>query len=126
FMRASSADIPRQQVCHQRSPAGLVAGANAGAVVSVEIFVEQDEILPMRIAMERLRAPVHRAPTVRPAKEDPAEPPRQLVGNLGERAQLARASGTLHSEAVAEVIVELAQRLDDQEVDGKPDRPAPV
>jgi len=33
----------------ERGPAGLMAGADAAAVVAVEIFVEEHEILEMRI-----------------------------------------------------------------------------
>ena len=39
----------------------VMAGANAGAVVTVKVFVEQDQITPMRVLLELLTATVNRA-----------------------------------------------------------------
>ena len=39
---------------------------------------------------------------------------------------IARAGGALDFEIVAQVVVELLQRLDQQIIHRKPDRPAPV
>src|SRR5262245_29233767 len=51
-------------------PAGLMARAEAGAVVAVEVLVEQDEIAPVRILLE-LRAPsVDRPPPILAPQED--------------------------------------------------------
>src|SRR5689334_18554078 len=52
-------------------PAGLVAGAQAGTVVAVEILVEQQVIAPVRVVLEDLRAAVHRAAAVLVFQEDP-------------------------------------------------------
>jgi hypothetical protein len=41
-----------------------VTGADAGAVIAVEIFVEQDQITPMRIVLKRLRTAVDRPAAV--------------------------------------------------------------
>src|SRR4051794_25635532 len=41
-------------------PAGLVIGAQAHAVVAVEVFVELDVIAPVGIVLELLLHPVHR------------------------------------------------------------------
>ena len=41
-----------QEFCHQTRPAGLVACAHATARIAMEIFVEQDVILEMRIRRE--------------------------------------------------------------------------
>src|SRR5262249_59475110 len=46
------------------SPAGLVACAKPGPVVTVEIFVEQQAIAPVRIVLELLGPPVDRPPPV--------------------------------------------------------------
>src|SRR5438874_1175276 len=40
------------QFCDQAGPSGLVAGAESGAVVAMEVFVELDEISPMRVRLE--------------------------------------------------------------------------
>ena len=53
-----------QQSGHQRRPAGLMAGADAAAVVAVKVFMEQHEIAPMRIAGEPRIVRVARTATV--------------------------------------------------------------
>src|SRR5262245_39671381 len=40
------------QLGHQPGPSGLVAGPEPGAIVAVEILVEQDMIAPVRIGLE--------------------------------------------------------------------------
>src|SRR5215467_1043090 len=40
------------QLCHHPSPAGLVAGTQPGAIVAVEILVEEDIIAPVWIGLE--------------------------------------------------------------------------
>jgi hypothetical protein len=39
-------------------PAGLMAGTQAGPVVAVEVLVEQDEVAPVRVFLELLRAAI--------------------------------------------------------------------
>src|SRR5436309_9342780 len=41
---------------HDSGPARLVAGAEAGAVVAVEVLVEQDAVAPVRVLQELPRA----------------------------------------------------------------------
>ena len=43
-------------------PAGLVAGADAGAVVAVKVFIKEDVVAPMGVALEEGDAPVEGAP----------------------------------------------------------------
>ncbi len=45
---------------HESGPASLMAGTEPGAIVAVEVFVEQDVIAPVGIALELLRSAVHR------------------------------------------------------------------
>ena len=49
---------------HQPGPAGLVAGAQPGAVVAVEVLVEEDVVAPVGIGLELLRAAVDGPPAV--------------------------------------------------------------
>src|SRR5215471_383145 len=51
-------------------PAGLMARAEAGSVVAVEVLVEQDEIAPVRVLLELARSPIHRSPPVLASQED--------------------------------------------------------
>jgi hypothetical protein len=62
------------QFCDRAGPAGLMAGPQARAVVSVEVFVEQQVILPLRIGLEFLRASVNRPPSSLIPQEDPDQP----------------------------------------------------
>ena len=59
------------QLRHQSCPAGLVTRAEPRAVVAVEVFVEQDQVAPVRIVLELFRAAVDRPPAVRIPQEDP-------------------------------------------------------
>src|SRR5438128_11171625 len=77
-----------QELGHEPGPAGLVAGANAGAVVTVEVLVEEDEVAPVRIGLERVGAAVDRTPAVGPLEEDAGEPSRQLRRHVPERHRL--------------------------------------
>ena len=53
-----------QEFRNQTGPARLVTGADAGAVIAVEVFVEGNEIAPIRIRLKFLDAAKHR-PTLR-------------------------------------------------------------
>ena len=55
-----------QQLRHQAGPSGLMARADAGAVVAVEVLVEQHQVPPVRIALIQLdcrRAPAAGRPS---------------------------------------------------------------
>ena len=54
-------DLSPEQSRDQRSPAGLVTGAHAAAVVAVEILVEEDQVAPMGIVREPVVTAVTRA-----------------------------------------------------------------
>src|ERR671925_1782990 len=115
-----------QQLGDEAGPPRLVAGADAGTAVAVEVFIEKHEVAPMRITGEALDAAVDWATPVRVAQEDPREPARQLGGDLGERHHVARARRELDLQLAAVEMIEALQRLDDEEVHWKPDRSPPV
>ena len=60
----------------ERCPAGLVAGAEARTLVAVKVFVEEDEIAPMRIVLEGVQFAKNRPAAVRPAQENAREAAR--------------------------------------------------
>ena len=64
---------------HQRRPSGLVAGAEAGAVVAVEVLVERNVVAPVRVLLELLRAAEHRPPAALVAQEDALQTSRDLL-----------------------------------------------
>src|SRR5271170_2160991 len=78
-----------RQQRYATGPASLMAGTDAGAVVAVEILVEQDQVAPMRVGVERLGAAIERAPSVGPAPEDGEDSAGNLLGDLEQREQLA-------------------------------------
>src|SRR4051812_25210016 len=98
-------DIAREQVIrpeeaehlndprHESGPPGLVARAEPGAVVTVEVLVEKEEILPVGIGLEPVRPSVHRATTLFVGNEDRHQPPSDLLGHVEEGAKAARAGG---------------------------------
>src|SRR4030095_13740231 len=114
------------QLGDQSGPTSLVARAQAGAGVAVKIFVEENQVLPMGIAVELLETPVRRALAVVVPKEDTDEPFRQVVGHLPQSLRVAGTGRFGHLELVTQKIVVLLQRLDQQKVEREPDRAAPV
>src|SRR6516165_11761558 len=107
-------------------PSGLMASAEAGAVVAVEVFIEQDEIPPMRILLKLPCSPVNRPPLVLVVEKDVVRPVRKLLSDLIQCHLPARASGTFHPEIIPIIDVILQQSTDDQAVNGHPDGSTPV
>src|SRR6058998_1470091 len=107
-------------------PSRLVARAEAGPVVAVEVFVEQEIVAPVRVLLKLARSPVDRPPALAVPQEDAGQPARDLLGDLIEGHLPPGARGTFYGEIIPIVTVVLLQGPDDQAVDGHPDRPAPV
>src|SRR6267142_1545009 len=100
----------REQVHGARDdagPSGLMARPEPRAVVAVEVFIEQDEVAPVRVLLELAGAAVHRPPAIRVAQEDVGQAARDLLGDLIERHVPAGAGGTFDGEPVAVVEVVL-------------------
>src|SRR5437667_4307735 len=115
-----------EQLRHQSRPAGLMARADASAVVAVEVFVQPDKIPPVGVGLELGDAPVDRPPPVRPSQENAGQASGELRRYVPEGRALTRSGWALDLEAGAVEVVELLKGLDQQIVDGKPDRSAPV
>src|SRR5918995_3958106 len=78
-----------QQLGDRAGPAGLVRGADAAAVVAVEVFVEQHVVPEVRIVLQfRMRAE-RRAPAVLVAQENATETTRERLGDLLDRDEVA-------------------------------------
>src|SRR6266446_7522671 len=103
-----------------------MAGAEAGAVVAMKIFVEKDEVAPVRIALKALGAASYGPATARIAKKNMNEPPGDFRGDLPEIGFGAGIGGALHFEIFAVVVMIFLQGFDQQIINRKPDRPAPV
>src|SRR3954469_6194710 len=68
-----------QEASYDSRPSGLVARSEAGPVVAVEVLVEEDEILEVRIVLELPGAPVHGPLAALVAQEDARQAPRELL-----------------------------------------------
>ena len=95
---------------HEPGPARLMARTQSSAVVSMEVFIEEDVIAPMRIALELLRAAVDRALALLIPEKYIGQPIGDLFAHLEEVHHLPRPRGALDLEVVAVVQVEIQQR----------------
>src|SRR5436309_5234648 len=103
-----------------------MARADARAVVAVEVFVQPDEVPPVRIGLELGDASVDRPSPIRSAQENTGQASGELSRYVPEGRALTRSGRALDLKAGAVEVVELLEGLDQQVVDGKPDRSAPV
>src|SRR5918994_7629497 len=103
-----------------------MAGADARAVIAVEILVERNQVAPVRIALKLLGAAEDRPPPVLIARKNSCQPLRNLACDLPEIGCLTGAGRAFYLVAIAEKEMEFLQRFDKQEIYWKPDRTAPV
>ncbi len=114
------------QFGNQACPAGLVARPQPSAVVSVEVLVEQDVILPLRTGLELLRASIHRRPARLIAQEASSQPIGNFSCHFKQIHHFARAGRTLNPEVVAAIEIEGQQGMDQQGVPWHPYGTPPV
>src|SRR4051794_30211035 len=110
----------------QSGPTCLMAGAAATPGIAVEILEKRNEVFPVRIVVKHLRITEHGPFAACIAKENAGNTMRQFAGHLLQRFHLPRAGRALDLETAAVVTMVFSECLDDQEVDRKPNRPAPV
>jgi hypothetical protein len=111
---------------NESCPAGLVAGAQPGTIVAVEVFKEVDVVAPERITLEFFHTAIDGSPTNFVAQEDAGEPVSNLFAHFKEVHQFARPGGAFDFEVVAVVEIEVQERPDNECVHGHPDRTAPI
>jgi len=61
-----------------------VTRSKPGAVIPMEVLVEQDVVAPVRVGLEFLRSTVDRPPATLVAQENAGQPVRDLLGHLEE------------------------------------------
>src|SRR5271169_976789 len=110
----------------QSSPASLVTRADACAIVGMEIFVEEEQIFPVRIALEDFGAAGDRPPAVFATNENMNQAAGDFGSHFPEVRFAPRARGTFDFEVLAIIMVILLQGFDEEIVQRKPDRAAPV
>src|SRR5258705_4693275 len=111
---------------NETGPAGLMAGADAGTIIAVKVFVEKDEVAPVRIALKKFAAASYRPAPFRIAQKNVNEPPRDFSSHLPEIGFRARVRRTLDFEIFAVIVVKFLKRFHEQVVDRKPDGPTPI
>src|SRR5579883_735245 len=111
---------------NQAGPPGLMIGADASTVVAVKVFVKQNEVFPVRVALEHFDAARHGAPSIRPAQEEMNQAAREVRGHGPQIHFVARTRGAFDTEILAVIVMKFLQRFDNEVVDGKPDRSAPI
>jgi hypothetical protein len=106
-----------QQFRHQSGPARLVRCADAPAGVAVEIFMKQDVVPEVGVAVQLRVVSQSRTKAALIAQENAREAAGQFIRHLVDRQEVARAGRTLDLEIIAVVVVKLLQRLDQKIVD---------
>src|SRR5262249_48924108 len=110
-----------------RGPTSLVARADAGPRVSVEVFRKENVVAPMRVCLKVLIVAVCWAPPGLGVSEKNARKAAgDFASNTVECQHTARARRALNFQIIAIKTRELVQGADKHVVDWKPDRPAPI
>src|SRR5262249_15917422 len=107
-------------------PPSLMAGADAGAVITVKVFVKGNEVAPMGVILELLGSPIDGTMSIRAAQKDSLQAVHELLAHLIEVHLLSGARWTLNLKAVAIIQIELQQGVDHEHLHRHPDRSAPV
>ena len=116
-------DVPNRQ----GRPAGLMAGAQAPAGFAVKVFVEQNKVAPMRVSREAGIVAVTRTSSgLRRAGKCAASRRASSCATSWRFMSCPEPVGHSTFRLVAVKMVIAFQRLDQQVIDRKPDRPAPV
>ena len=115
----------QQQIGNQPGPSGLMRGTEAPARLGVKVFVKRDGIAEVGPRV-RFDAGHHGTYAVTVLQEDRGKPRRYVIGDCAEVRLPPGPARIFDSPRIAEEAVVDAQRLDDQVVDRKPDRPTPV
>src|SRR5512147_1245610 len=90
-----------KELGHETCPARLVGRADAAPVVAVEILVEENQVAPVRVALEARVAAVGGPVAVAVTQEEPGETTREVGRHVPQRPWRARAPGAFDVEAVA-------------------------
>src|SRR6266704_7004536 len=93
--------VPQDQVDDEAGPAGLVRGAEAAPGVAVEVLVERQQVVPVRVGLEQLLVAEDRPAAVFVVEEDADQPAGQVGRHCGEPDFGTRAGRVLDEEVVA-------------------------
>src|SRR5436309_14495666 len=94
-----------------------MARAQAGAVVTVEILVEQDEVTPVRVILKLLRSAIDGTPALAVPEEDSNQAVRDLSGHLIKVHTPPYAAPTFNGKNTDQLGVIIHQGTDEQSTD---------
>src|SRR5258708_20708282 len=103
-----------------------MAGGGSGAIVAMKVFVEKDEVAPVRIALKKLGAARYGPAATRIAEKNVNEPPGNFRGYLPEIGFGAGMRGALHLKIFAVVVVKFLEGFDEEIIHREPDWTAPI
>ena len=92
----------------------------------MEVFVKQDQVAPVRVGLELFEISEYRPAAVFVLQKDAGHAARQFARHFPQVHHLSGTGGELDFEIVAQVVMKLLQRLDQQIIHREPDRPTPV
>ena len=78
---------PREHVDafgHQAGPPRLMRRADPCSVVTMEVFIKQEQVTPVRILLKFFHAAEYRPASVRPTQKEMSEPTRELIGDIAQ------------------------------------------
>src|ERR1700722_5989846 len=109
------------QLGDQAGPAGLVTRAEAGAIVCMEIFIEQEQISPVWIALEQFGAAGNGAAAVFATNENVNEAARNFGSHFPKIGFAPRPSREFDFEVLTEIVGVFLQGIEEQIVNREPD-----
>lgn len=95
------------QLCNKGRPPRLMARANAGSVVSMEVFIEGNRVAPERILLEFRCAAEDGTPPGLVAEENVCQAPRQLRSDFVQGDGLTGSGRVLNLVLITEEVMEL-------------------
>src|SRR5262245_17876970 len=102
YLQVLGFDTPEQieKASNQTSPAGLMTSAEPRAIITVEVFVEEYQIAPVRIFLKRTWFAIDRPPVVFIAQKTARQPAGDFLGHFEERHVSPRSGGTFNFEVI--------------------------
>src|SRR5579872_2193512 len=103
-----------------------MTGAQPHACIAVKIFVKENQVAPVLVMLVNGIGSMRRTPSIFITQKEACKPAGYLRRDFPECQHLSGASRTFHPIVVAQIVMKLLQRFDQQKIDREPDRPPPV
>ena len=97
----------------------FIPGSATTPGVSIEVFIEQDQILPVGVGLIHLRVSMAWPPTVLVGRENAGDPSTQVLRDVQQVDFVSGAGWIVHFQIVSVEVVVALQALDDQEINCK-------